>query len=88
MLPIPRVGSVRPNEDIIFLICDEVDSAQVHGFVAAVEANVALFGLSRVARRPYHQPLDVRIFSQHAFDKRLTERAGSTGDQETAVIRK
>ena len=41
------------------MVGDEVDPAEVHGLVAAVEADVALLGLARVARRPDHQPLDV-----------------------------
>ena len=38
---------------------DEVHPPEVHGFVAAVEADVAFLGLARVARWADHQPLDV-----------------------------
>ena len=41
------------------MIGDEVHPSQVHGLVAAVEADVPLFGLARVSGRPDDQPLDV-----------------------------
>ena len=69
------VGSVWTDEQIVLLVGDEVHSAQVHCLVASVEANVAFFGLSSVARRPDYQPLDVvqnplvfRIGIGHADD--------------------
>ena len=58
-VPFSRIGRVWTYEQIVFLIGDEVHPAHVHGLVAAVEANVALFGLARVPRRADDQALDV-----------------------------
>lgn len=59
VIPRSRVGGVGPNEEVVFLVGDKVHPAHVHGLVAAVEANVALFGLARVSRGPDDQPLYV-----------------------------
>ena len=58
-IPRSRVCRVRSDEEIVLLVGDEVHPPQVHGLVAAIEANVALFGLARVSWRPDDQPLNV-----------------------------
>ena len=40
--PAPGIGRVRPDVDVVLLVGDEAHLAQVHGLVAAVEADVAL----------------------------------------------
>ena len=59
LLPRTRVGRVRPDKEVVLLVGDEVHPPQVHGLVAAIEANVSLFGLARVSRRPDDKSLDV-----------------------------
>ena len=59
LVPFSRIGRVRSNEKIVFLIGDEVHPAHVHRLVASIEANVTLFGLARVTGRPNDQPLYV-----------------------------
>ena len=39
------------------MIRDEVHPSKVHCLITSVEANVALFGLARMSRRPDDQPL-------------------------------
>ena len=58
-VPFSRIGGIWTDEQIVFLIGDEVHPSHVHGFVAAIEANVALFGLSRMSRRADDQSLDI-----------------------------
>ena len=58
-MPCPRVSSVRPDKQVVFLVGDEVDPAKVHGLVCSVEADVSFLGLARVSGRPYHQSVDV-----------------------------
>ena len=58
---IPRSGisCIRPDVEVVLLIGDEVNPPEVHGLVAAVEADVAFLGLARVSRRTDDQPLDI-----------------------------
>ena len=69
----------------------KVHPAQVHGLVAAVEADVALLGLARVAGRTDHQALDV---GQDAPRSRSPSpppssprRSPLTTDQPSSVLR-
>ena len=58
-VPCSRVGCVWPDEQVVFLVGDEVDPAKVHGLVSSVEADVSFLGLARVSGRPYDQSVDV-----------------------------
>ena len=74
--PAPGFRRVRPDVDVVLLVGDEADLAQVHGLVAAVEADVALPGLARVSRRPDDLALDV---GQHALVLRVGAGVGHPG---------
>ncbi len=58
-LPRSGIRRVRSYKEVVLLVGNKVHASEIHGLVAAVEADVAFFCFSRVARWSDHQPLDV-----------------------------
>ncbi len=57
--PCAWVSRVWPDEKVVFLVGNKVHTSHVHGLVAAIEANVAFFGLAGVTRRSNDQTLNI-----------------------------